>query len=112
MSTHQTLASRLTTADQRRAVANAASLEARHSAWLAILVGGADAYFSPELLGEEVGLTLDGVFPQFAINSRFGSVASVELIVGEADENGTRSRFTLRTPAENALIYNELTATC
>ncbi len=112
VSTHQSLASRLSAEDQRRSVANAAALEARHSAWLAIVNGGSEAYFSPELLGQEATLTVDGVLPQYAINSAFGLVSSVELIVGEADENDNRSRFNLNTPAENAFIYNELDPTC
>ncbi len=112
VATHQELSGQLTTSEQRVATAQAAALNARHAAWLAIQAGGTQAYVSPTLEGGEVELTAEGVLPQYAITSRFGSLTAIELIVGPADENGTRGKFTLRTPAENALIYNELDATC
>jgi hypothetical protein len=110
--THQQLAGTLTKSEHRLATANAAALNSRHSAWLSIQGAGSDAYFSPTLVGGETELTAEGVLPQYAISSRFGSLAAIELIVGPEDEAGVRPKYTLRTPAENALIYHELTATC
>ncbi len=112
VATHQGLATSLTKREQRLATTTAAALNARHAAWLAIQAGGADAYVSPVLVGGEIALDQSGVLPQYAISSRFGALAAIEMIVGPADENGTRGKYTLRTPAENALIYNELAATC
>ncbi len=112
VATHQDLAGRLTQPAQRVATTRAAALDARHSAWLAIQAGGSAAYVSPTLVGGEVKLTAEGVLPQYAITSRFGSLAAIEVVVGPADENGVRSKYTLRTPAENALVYNEVAATC
>ena len=43
-----------------------------------------------------------------ASNSTFGSLAQPELIIGEADENGSRPTFLLATPAANSFIYEEL----
>jgi hypothetical protein len=109
--THQTFAEHLTESDQRIATATAAQQESRNSAVLAIAVGGSAAYVSPAMFGEEV-VNVDGVIPQYAITSTFGSVAQVELRVGPADENGNRESFTLQTPAPNSYIYEELEPTC
>lgn len=112
VSTHQGFASLLTESAQRVAVTEAASLEARHSATLAIAAGGSEAYVSPALAGEDVPQTADGVFPNYAINSQFGRLGQIEFVVGPRDINGIRSTFTLQTPAENSYIYNELAPTC
>ncbi len=112
VATHQSLARALTTSERRVAVANAASLEARHSAALVIETGGPEGYLSPALIGEDVDRNVDGTIPNFAINSQFGSVGQIELVVGVPDENGTRETFVLQTPAENAFVYSELESTC
>lgn len=110
--THQEITAALTTAEQRVATATAAALSSRHSAWLAIQAGGAEQYISPELVGGEIELNEFDVLPQYAVNRQFGSLTPVEMIVGPPDQNGTRPKFTIRTPADNAYIYNELAATC
>lgn len=107
-STHQSLARSLSTADQRRSVIDAATLEARHAAALVIATRGADGYLSPALLGEDEARDENNLPPQYAIRSAFGTVSAIELIVGPADENGIRTTFSLATPADNAYIYNEL----
>jgi len=109
--TNQAFTERLTETDQVMATIESAALESRQSAVVAISVGGSDAYLSPVLFGEEV-VAVDGVIPQYAITSQFGSVAQMELAVGAPDENGNRQTFILQTPAENSYVYEEYGTTC
>ncbi len=105
--THQTLTSLLSESDQRVAVANASTGEARNSATLVLEVFGTARRASPALFGEEV-VNVDGIIPRYAIETTFGSVAQEELLVGAKDENGNRTSYLLATPAANSLIYEEL----
>jgi hypothetical protein len=107
-STHQTLTGILTEAAQRLATANASTEESRHSAALVLDVFGTANRFSPALVNEDVERTPENTLAMYAINSTFGSLAQQELIVGEADENGSRTTFLLATPAANSFIYEEL----
>ncbi len=106
-STHQTLTSLLTESDQRVAVAQAAAEEARHSAALVLEAYGTARRVSPALLGGEV-VNVSGIIPRYAIETKFGSVAQEEVLLGSTDENGNRSSFLLATPAANSFIYEEL----
>jgi hypothetical protein len=105
--THQTLTSLLSTSEQRVAVANASTEEARNSATLVLEAFGTARRISPLLLGGEV-VNVDGVIPRYAIETKFGSVAQEEVLVGAKDENGNRTSYLLATPAANSLIYEEL----
>lgn len=105
--THQTLTSLLSESDQRVAVANASTREARNSATLVLEVFGTARRVSPALFGEEV-VNVNGTIPRYAIETTFGSVAQQELLVGATDENGNRTSYLLATPAANSLIYEEL----
>ncbi len=109
--TNQAFTERLVEDDQVMATIESATLESRQSAVVAISIGGSDAYISPVLFGEEV-VAVDGVIPQYAITSQFGSVAQMEVLVGAPDENGNRQSFILQTPAENSYIYDELGTEC
>lgn len=106
--THQSLAGILSETAQRVAVAKAAALESRHAATMVLKAFGTAGRFSPALIGEEVTRTASNVGRQYAVASQFGSVAQVEVIVGAADENGTRTTYTIATPAANSYIYEEL----
>lgn len=105
--THQTLSVLLTESGQRMAVMAAAAEEARHAATLVLDSFGIANRFTPSLVGEEVTKTADNTLRQYAINATFGSVGQLELVVGKADENGTRTTFLLATPAANSFIYEE-----
>ncbi len=107
-STHQKLTAILTEPAQRLATANASTEESRHSAALVLDAFGTANRFSPALVGEDVERTPENTLALYAINSAFGSLAQQELIVGEADENGSRTTFLLSTPAANSFIYEEL----
>lgn len=107
-STNQELVGSMGTADQRIALMNAAAQESRHSAALTLAAYGTANRFSPLLTGGEEVRTAAGTLPQFAINSTFGSLAQLELVVGAPDENGTRETYLLSTPAANSLVYAEL----
>ena len=107
-STHQSLTSILTEPEQRLATANASTEESRHSAALVLKAFGTSNRFSPALVDEEVNRTLENTLAMYAINSAFGSLAQKELIIGEADESGSRTTFLLATPAANSFIYEEL----
>lgn len=111
-STHQILAVNLTSPDAKTATLEAAILASRQSAAIVVAVRGPDGYISPAVAGDGVPTDPDGVPYKFAIESRFGSVAQAELIVGAPDENGVRETFLLQTPAANSYVYNELEPTC
>lgn len=105
VASHQSLVSMTSIPEARIAHANAASLEARQAAELAIEIGGTDAYVSYDLLGEDPP---EGAPTQFAIPSQFGQTSQIEIKAGPGDQNGVIQGFTLQTPAENSLVYNEL----
>ena len=97
---------------KRLTVVKAAAQDSRNSAVLVLAAEGSDGYVSPALLGLEVGTDADGVPLQYAVPWRFGSVAQFELIVGAANEEGTRQDFVFQTPSLNSYIYNELGPDC
>ncbi len=105
---HQELASAASTVETRVAHLEAATLEARHSAALAIAIGGAEAYVSPALVGEEVPPTARFQIRHFAVESTFGQTAQIEVKAGPADLNAVRESVVLQTPAANSFVYNEL----
>lgn len=107
-STHQSLTGILTESEQRLATANASAEESRHSAALILSAFGTNNRFSPAFVGEDVNRTVDNTLAMYAINTAFGSLAQQELIIGEPDENGSRTTFLLATPAANSFIYEEL----
>ena len=111
---HQELASAISSENVEARVAHveAASLEARHAAAIAIAVDGAEGYISPALLGEDVPPAEDGQIRQFAIPSTFGLTAQIEIKAGGPDLNGVRESFILQTPADNRFVYNELEPSC
>ena len=106
--TYQTLTTLLFETDQRLAVANASTQEARNSATIVLEAYGIARRISPTLLGEEL-INTDGLINRYAIETTFGSVAQQDLNLGAADENGARTAFVVSTPAANSLIYEELT---
>jgi hypothetical protein len=110
--THQDLSTALTGSDLRIAVIEAATLESRQAATLAISVGGADAYISPALAGEDVPTDAAGVARPFAVTHPFGSIGPSDVTLGAADANGVRASFGIQTPAANSFVYNELEPTC
>ena len=111
-STHQVYAVELTSPAAKTFALETATAESRQAAAIVAIDRGPDGYISPEVYGEGVPTDVEGLPNIYSITSRFGSVGQAELIVGPADENGSRESFTLQTPAENSLIYNELEPTC
>jgi hypothetical protein len=109
--THQSFTRLLSLPTARRGLASAAAVDSRNAATLVILTGGQSNFVSPSIAGGEVP-RVDGIPEQFAITSRFGSLAQFELVVGPPNEDGARETFILNTPAENSFIYNELEPTC
>jgi hypothetical protein len=110
--TNQMFAVELSTTELRGAAIAAATLEARHSAALPMIVYGPVAYVSPALYNEDLGFTADGLPQWYSIPTTFGSIGQTVLVIGAADENGTRSSFFLQTPAANSYVYNETEPTC
>lgn len=105
---HQELVSSAGSVEARTAHLEAAALEARHSAMLAIAIQGAEGYISPALLGEDVAPTERGQIRHFAVESVFGQTAQIEIKAGPPDLNAVRESVVLQTPAANSLVYNEL----
>jgi hypothetical protein len=84
--------------------------EARQAAAMAMLATGTpEGYVSPVLFGEAPTPDETGLFKAFAIPTRFGSLAAIEVVVGARSAAGTRAPFTLETPADNSLIYEGMT---
>ena len=107
---HQELASATSIVEARLAHLDAATLEARHSAVLAIaILGRPEGYISPAMIGEDVPPTPRGQIRHFAIGSTFGETSQIEIKAGPGDLNGVRVSVILQTPAANTLVYNELT---
>jgi hypothetical protein len=111
-SSHQVFAVELTDSAAKTFALETATAESRQAAAIVAIDRGPDGYISPEVFGEGVPTDVEGLPNIYAITSRFGSVGQAELIVGPADENGSRESFNLQTPAENSFIYNELEPTC
>jgi hypothetical protein len=109
--THQQFTAMIDDPELRVGTASGASIDARNSATLVVLTGDPEQYVSPTIDGGEPAV-VDGLPLQYAIPTRFGSVAQFELIIGAPDENGTRTTYQFQTPAENSYIYNELEPTC
>ena len=73
--------------------------DARHAAAVAMLSTGVpDGYVSPALFGDEILPDEDGRNPLYAIPTRFGSLAAVELLVGAPNDTGTRFSTPFETP--------------
>jgi hypothetical protein len=106
---HQELATQASDVEVRHAHLEAATLEARQAAVLAIATYGPEGYFSPALIGEDVPPTERSQIRQFAIPSTFAQTAAVETKAGPGDINAVRISLILQTPAANSLVYNELT---
>ena len=111
-STHQVFAVELTDPAAKTFALETATAESRQSAAIVAIDRGPDGYISPEVFGDGVPTDVEGLPNIYSITSRFGSVGQAELIVGPADENGSRESFTLQTPAENSFVYNELEPSC
>jgi len=105
---HQELVTASSTTDARVAHLEAATLEARHSAVLAVAILGPDGYISPAMFGEDVPPTERGQIRHFAIESTFGQTSQTEIKAGPGDINNVRESVVLQTPAANSLVYNEL----
>ncbi len=104
--TYQQFVELLDDRDLRAEVIAIGARDARHSAAVAMLSTGVpEAYVSPALLGDEVLPDEDGRNPMYAIPTRFGSMAAVELLVGAPNDSGTRFSTSFETPAANSLIY-------
>jgi hypothetical protein len=58
------------------------------------------------------GNTLTAIIAPSAIPGAFGSTATLQIVVGAGDENGTRLKVNLETPSLNSLEYEYLTPSC
>jgi hypothetical protein len=108
--TYQQMVEVLTTPELRGAVMKIGVEEVRQAAAMAMLsTGTPEGYVSPLLFGEAPTPDETGLFKAFAIPTRFGSLAAIEVVIGARSEAGTRAPFTLETPADNSLIYEGMT---
>lgn len=110
---YQSLVPLLSVPELRRAAMLVGAQEVRHAATLAMAVTGTPAgYVSPTLSGGDVAADDDGFLPYYAIPAAFGSLAPINLTVGAADENGTRWKINLETPAANSIMFEYLEPSC
>ncbi len=109
--TYQQMVEVLTKPELRGDVMTIGVEEARQAAAMAMLATGTpEGYVSPVLLiGEAPTPDETGLFKAYAIPTRFGSLAAIEVVVGARSAAGTRAPFTLETPADNSLIYEGMT---
>ncbi len=133
---YHALVGQLTEPELRREVMMIAVDEVRHASLIAMIrTGTPEAYVGPQLLGgtgsaagggaesgaeeetepgSESGeggggeADEDGPSQPFVLQNRFGSLGALTLMVGKANEAGTRFTATLETPAANAVIYEEM----
>jgi rubrerythrin len=107
--TYQDVVGELTEPELRQAAMLIGVDENRHAATLAMAITGTpEGYVSPALLGEEVLPDEDGFPIHYAVESTFGQLGSVDLLVGARNDEGTRFAILLQTPAENAFVYDDL----
>lgn len=89
----------------RAEVAALAVTASRRAATAALLANpGPAGYLSPVLSGEAAPLDSDGVPMAYVITGPFGQLLPVAVLVGAADENGSRFDAALATPADNAFV--------
>jgi hypothetical protein len=58
------------------------------------------------------GNTPTVIIPPSALPGTFGSTATLQIVVGSGDENGTRLKVNLETPSVNSFEYEYLTPSC
>lgn len=121
--TYQQMVAQLSSADLRQVAAELAGGTVRRGAFLAYTATGTpDGYIFPEISGappeeseeeegaeagdEEGGATIE---PMYAMSTRFGDLAAVNLTVGAPNADGAREAFMLETPADNSYIYGDST---
>jgi hypothetical protein len=108
--TYQQMVEVLTQPELRGSVMAIGVEEARQAAAMAMLATGTpEGYVSPLLFGEAPTPDETGLFRAYAIPTRFGSLAAIEVVIGARSAAGTRAPFTLETPADNSLIYEGMT---
>lgn len=105
-STYQLFITLLTDQALRSAALEIGDDEARHTAALAIAIGGPTNYLSPALFGDEVTPDEDGFPIAYAVPSRFSEVGANELVVGAPQAEGGRFSISIQTPAENSYVYS------
>jgi rubrerythrin len=107
---YQQMCEVLTVPELRAEVMRIGAEEARQAAAVAMLATGVpDGYISPVLFGEDLVPDETGLFAAYAIPTQFGALAAIELVVGARNAAGTRATFTLETPSDNSLIYEDMT---
>jgi hypothetical protein len=106
--TYQKMVESLTTPALRATVIPFGAQAARRAATIAIVAGGdEERYVAPTLLGEEAAA--DAVFPTaYAIETRFGQLTPIDVVIGAENDLGLRFTATFQTPADNAYAYHEL----
>ncbi|CAN5837237.1 hypothetical protein BH20ACT4_BH20ACT4_09740 [soil metagenome] len=119
---YQALVGQLAEPDLRRDLMLIAVDEVRHASVIAMIrTGTPKAYVGPELAAtgagtgteagagaEEAEADEDGLSRPFVLQSRFGSLGALTLMLGKADEAGGRFSATLETPAANSIIYESM----
>ena len=79
--------------------------ENRHAATLAMAITGTpDGYVNPLMLGEPAPEEDPEFAVAYAIPSTFGTVAAIELVVGDTNDEGRRLTVNLQTPAANTFV--------
>jgi hypothetical protein len=106
---YQALVGSLVEPDLRMKIMQIGADESRHAATLAMAITGTPAgYINPLLLADPAPAE-ESEFPVvYAVPSKFGMVSAIELVVGDANDEGQRFAINLQTPAANTFVYSEL----
>lgn len=103
---YQSLVVRLEDASLRSAPSLIGGEAHRHAAFVAMQLNP-DELVHHDLTGEEP--EEEATFPTpYAIESTFGLLTGIDLLVGAPDADGSRFEIQLQTPAENTFVYNDL----
>jgi hypothetical protein len=107
--TYQSFVTMLSTGALRKESIMAATHEVRHAALLALEITGRPGGYQPP--ADEGGDPPE--FPAvYAIPSAYGSLAAQQIVIGAANETGTRTTFAVDTPSLNTFVYEYVTPSC
>lgn len=108
-STYQALVPALSLPALRKETLVIGTHEVRHAALLALTITGIPAGILPPA---EAPAELPTIPVVYAIPGRYGSLGSVQVVLGVADENGARTTYTLETPSLNTFVFEYMTPSC
>ena len=121
--TYQSVVAFLSARPLRAELMRIAAQEVRHASVIAMLrTSTPKAFVSPLVaapveasdetattpMAEDAATASDGTPTPYVLTNRFGELGAATLVIGKANEAGTRFTATVETPRENSFIYEEM----